>query len=208
MYAIMCENNDAFHSRDCEPLVPTLVERVYANRFTAPGKTLTTLYNARGYTVDGPVLEASVAPDVHFFDLLQCRELPVQKAGDTSAIALKIHPNRTACIAHLPRALSARRTADGFVVTVKPPFDRLRAAPSKVEGPPDKGGQPLELALASRDGERLTSTGAHPGENALRLPRTDSVRGLPASGGDAPQPACIKLLSAGRLVDAIEVPAR
>ena len=64
-----------------EPLVPTLVPRVYANRFGAPGKTIWTILNARGHTVDAPVLNVGQAPHARVSDLLTGRELPVAADG-------------------------------------------------------------------------------------------------------------------------------
>ncbi|NLF19371.1 MAG: hypothetical protein GX595_19250, partial [Lentisphaerae bacterium] len=54
-YVIYDENEDVFSSRDCEALVPTLVPRLYANRFRGGGKTFVHLYNATGRTQHGPL---------------------------------------------------------------------------------------------------------------------------------------------------------
>jgi hypothetical protein len=68
MYQILREYREVFASRDCEALVPTLVEGVYANRFTAEDTTIYTLFNATGHTVHGPVLQ--VPRNVEVRDLL------------------------------------------------------------------------------------------------------------------------------------------
>jgi len=41
-YHIYKDNEDAYASRDCETLVPTLAKRVYANRFTAAARPFST----------------------------------------------------------------------------------------------------------------------------------------------------------------------
>jgi len=46
----------SFHCAVKEPLVPTLMQRVYANRFEGGGKTIFTMHNGQGHTVDGPII--------------------------------------------------------------------------------------------------------------------------------------------------------
>ena len=36
--------------------MPTLMQRVYANRFEGGGKTIFTIHNGQGHTVDGPII--------------------------------------------------------------------------------------------------------------------------------------------------------
>src|SRR5690606_5370569 len=67
---ILQENGDAFDSRDVTPLVPSLAQGIYANRFAGGGKTIHLLYNARGFTVDEPILSAPAKNGFHYFDLL------------------------------------------------------------------------------------------------------------------------------------------
>ena len=58
-----------FASQDCEPLVPTLVPGVYANRFSEGKVTIYTLYNSLFYSVDGPLLTISSEPGQVLLDL-------------------------------------------------------------------------------------------------------------------------------------------
>jgi hypothetical protein len=218
MYTILKENRDVFHSPNCEPLVPTLLERVYANRFSSGDKEITMLYNARGVIVDAPVLEAAEDPTLHYFDLLACKELQVRHVAQSSlgppeadgppahgsapggppaavpatpgkpdlsrlrgpSVSLKIQRDRTACVARLPRALTVRRQGDDLLVTV------------------GEAQAPLELLVASQEGEALQQQEAHPGENKLTL----------AIPKDAAGPACVKLLQGQCLLDAAELPSR
>ncbi len=55
-HALLLEHQEAFASDDVTPLVPTLAEGIYANRFVGPIETVYTLYNARHTSYDGPVL--------------------------------------------------------------------------------------------------------------------------------------------------------
>ena len=58
MYALLHENEDVYQDGASEPLVPSLMQYVYANRFSSTDKTLVHLYNATQHTVDGDVFRA------------------------------------------------------------------------------------------------------------------------------------------------------
>jgi len=98
MYKVMKEHNDVLRGNDCEPLVPTLMPLVYANRFGSGKKTLWTLYNATGHTVDAPLIHVDVSRDQHVVDLLTGEELPTQ-----GGVRLWLPRNGVACIARLPK---------------------------------------------------------------------------------------------------------
>jgi len=55
-HPVFANHADVLRSPDCEPLIPTLQPNVYANRFTAGGKTIYTVYNANYSTVSGNLL--------------------------------------------------------------------------------------------------------------------------------------------------------
>ena len=104
-HRLLVENTDAFEGDRVEPLVGTLVPRVYANRFECRGKTIFTLHNASGHTVDGPLL--AVEPDAghHYVELHTARELsPVRVAGQW-VLSFKLKRFATAAVARLPRRL-------------------------------------------------------------------------------------------------------
>jgi len=111
-YRVLEQNGDAFDSRDVTPLVPTLAEDIYANRFVGGGKTITLLYNASGFTVDKPLMTAPAKSGFHYFDLLNGQEITPQN----NAITMKLHPDKVAAIALLPKVLSVSKTADGWQV--------------------------------------------------------------------------------------------
>ncbi|MFZ2642609.1 MAG: DUF6259 domain-containing protein [Verrucomicrobiia bacterium] len=98
IYAIFKQHNDVLRSRDCEPLVPTLMPLVYANRFGSGKKTLWTLYNATGHTVEGPVLEVDMAKGQSLVDLLSGAEL-AKGASGKQRISLYLPRAGVACIA-------------------------------------------------------------------------------------------------------------
>ena len=100
IYAIFKEHNDVLRGRDCEPLVPTLMPLVYANRFGSGGKTLWTLYNATGHTVDGPVLKVELAKGQRLVELLSGAELAKGATG-RQTIRLYLPRGGVACVARL-----------------------------------------------------------------------------------------------------------
>ena len=99
-HAILSAHNDALVLGKAEPLVPTLHPRVYANRFTGPGKTIWTLMNGTDHTVDAPLLRVEPEPGVHFVDLLGERELIPAPDG---TLRFRLRRNRTIVVARLTR---------------------------------------------------------------------------------------------------------
>jgi hypothetical protein len=98
MYAILKTHADAFNSRDCTPLVPTLARFVYANRFRTEGKTLYTLYNATGHTFAGPVLRVPLGKDQQVTDLLGGAQLSVKRHDATATVSLYLPRDSAACL--------------------------------------------------------------------------------------------------------------
>lgn len=103
-FTVLKENSDAFDGPDLKPLVPTLIENVYANRFSSGSKTVFQFYNDTGRVVSGPIMSVPHEPDVHYFDLLHMNEVEVSADGTISAT---IAPDTAASIVKLPSVLSA-----------------------------------------------------------------------------------------------------
>jgi len=70
VHALLKEHTDVFERTDNEPLVPTLVPRVYANRFDSGEEAIYTVYNATGHTVDAPVLPVAEGATPRYTNLL------------------------------------------------------------------------------------------------------------------------------------------
>lgn len=102
--AILREHADAFQGNDCEPLVPTLARHVYANRFSAAGKTIYTLYNATGHTFYGPVLRIPCAEDEHIIDLLNGTEADWSPEDGHAVIRAFLARDDVAAVARVRRA--------------------------------------------------------------------------------------------------------
>jgi hypothetical protein len=177
-YNIYKDNEDAYASRDCEALVPTLAKRVYANRFTAGGKTFFHLYNATGKDYSGPVLKIVKPAGHHVFDMLNCKELAAE--GSTPTVELSLKNDDVACVALLPALLETKREGDLLRVSAKVKLDAQK------------------LSVCGPDGGNLLFQDLKDGENQMDLSL------LPKA--DAPEPAAVKLLdSNGLLLDIVGI---
>ena len=165
--------------RDCEPLVPTLVRYVYANRFHGGGRTITMLYNATGRSLNAALLEVPPAAGRHAVDLLGCREFICRAHGSSAVAEGFLGRGNVACLACLPALLAVRRDDDGINV--------------RLESPQPDG----EMRLCDRGGKILWSSPCGK-ELVRRIPSSN----LPTRAA----PACLKLLSGGQLVDMAPLP--
>ncbi len=171
-YHIYKDNEDAYASRDCEALVPTLAKRVYANRFTAGSKTFFHLYNATGKNYSGPVLKIRKPADHHVFDMLNCKELAAE--GSTPTVELTLKNDDVACIAILPALLEAKRDGDLLRVSAKVKFDAQK------------------LSVCGPDGGPLLFHDLKDGENQIAL--------SPGPKAGVPEPVVVKLLNSNNLL--------
>jgi hypothetical protein len=96
---IMGENADAFSSLHPEPLVPTLVARVYANRFPGQGQTIWTLYNRSGQDIDQEVITVPHVAGSRYVDLVHGRELTAVLKGDQAVLRLALGNGEVTAIA-------------------------------------------------------------------------------------------------------------
>ncbi|MBI3923698.1 MAG: hypothetical protein HY318_19920, partial [Armatimonadetes bacterium] len=175
-YNIYKDNEDVYASRDCEALVPTLAKRLYANRFTAGGKTFFHLYNSTGKDYSGPAVEIAKPVGHHVFDMLACREVPVQGGR----VQLSLKNEDVACLALLPSLLEARRDGDLLRVSAKGKRNTRK------------------LSVCGPDGGALLFQYLKDGENQINLSL------VPKAG--APEPAVVKLLdSNGLLLDLVGI---
>lgn len=96
--AILREHADAFTSDDCEPLVPTLAEGVFANRFSSDRKTVWTLYNANWKSVNGEILAVPHIEGARYFDAWNGREIAPRIVGKIAYLSLTIEPHSVGCV--------------------------------------------------------------------------------------------------------------
>jgi len=100
---LLTEHDDAFNG-EAEPLVDTLVAGVYANRFCSPDgrKTIYTIMNAVGNTIDAPVLLVDNAPNFRYVDLMTGKELAPIKTAHGYVLKLMMRDKELRCIGKLP----------------------------------------------------------------------------------------------------------
>ncbi len=96
--AILREHADAFASDRCEPLVPTLVSGVFANKFEGESKTVWTLYNANWRSVSGEILAVPHISGARYFDAWNGKELKPRIVGKTAYLHLTIEPHGVGCV--------------------------------------------------------------------------------------------------------------
>lgn len=193
--AILRENADVFNSPGAEPLVATLARQIYANRFQGAGKTLYLLDNACGHSHAGPVLELAVGPDQHLVDLLHAGAVrtvdppvtaaaspkpPAKKPARPMPVEFFLLRGEVGCLAVLPKRLAVQVTAAGVQV----------AAP---QAPAES-----RLVVCKDDGKPLLDVSFN-----AQQPLVLNCR---AMGLGPRQPALLKLLHDGRLVDAVPLP--
>ena len=187
MYALLKENEDVYQDGASEPLVETLMQRIYANIFSARvpgrGKTMIHLYNSTGHTVDAPVFALPVSPDQHLFDMLALRELTLEPRGAAQAIRLYMSPESVACVARLPRRLTVAVSGNRI---------KLDVVPVTGEYGGDARVGVRRLVLCDAQSQEIVSVAAKDGAQELDLP----------ADGKA---VCVKLLEGRDLLDIAEV---
>lgn len=95
---VLHEHADAFCSEDVEPLVPTLVPTVYANRFSGERETVWTLYNADYRTVRGGLLRVAHVAGTSYRDAFTGARLEPRVVGDQAEIAVELEPWGIGCV--------------------------------------------------------------------------------------------------------------
>ena len=100
-HQILREHRDAFTSLNPEPLVPTLNDKVYANRFPGKGKTVWTFYNSDFSTVRGEMIEVPYTAGMRFEDAWNGGEIHPRIVGNKAVISLEIGPRDVGCIVAL-----------------------------------------------------------------------------------------------------------
>ncbi|MCS7254632.1 MAG: DUF6259 domain-containing protein [Armatimonadetes bacterium] len=106
--AVLREHADAFTGDDCEPLVPTLVNGVFANRFSSERKTVWTLYNANWRSVSGEVLAVPHIKGARYFDAWNDKEIKPRIAGKVAYLSLTIEPHGVGCVVQEKETLFSR----------------------------------------------------------------------------------------------------
>jgi hypothetical protein len=96
---VLTSHREAFSSHDVEPLVPTLVPGVFANRFTAADETIWTLYNANGRGVREAAVAVQHVPGADYEDLWNETRIEPVLGGETARLAVELAPKGVGCVA-------------------------------------------------------------------------------------------------------------
>jgi len=124
---ILRENTEAFNSYEWTPLIPTLKDSIWVNKFPAKNKTLYTVYSliAEGYS--SPLFEINPDSNSHYISLWHHRELipdsiggityiPVTtKAFDKSFLGTRSEGN-VDCVAEFPNLLDVKLVIDSLFI--------------------------------------------------------------------------------------------
>jgi hypothetical protein len=101
-HRIVKENADCFTSLYPEPLVPTLVEGVYANKFPerkdGKGKVIWTIYNTNPFTVEGEIMVVEYEKGALFWDVGEGKEIKPVIKGGKAYLHLKLPPQEVVVI--------------------------------------------------------------------------------------------------------------
>lgn len=182
VHVVERDNRDAFNDRNPTPLVPTLAEGVYCNRFSSPAKTVFTVFNANEYRASGQLLDLPVAkPGHHWVDLLHGSELRTDAGRWGTRAVLDLEPGDVAAIARFPVLIAVR--ADG---------DRMRLTAPKLAA-----GEKMVLTLVGGDGIVRKQ------EPMEAKPDGFSLAGVTEKGKYR---AVLKLYREGVLLDMLELP--
>jgi len=187
-------NSTAFLDPAWEPLVPTLEDGLWANRWRDSGKTVYTIFSLRPEGYKGPLVEADVPQGSHLVSLWNHEELePIAREGksyapvdvaafDAARLGTRLEGN-VDCIAVLPIML--RVETDGELVTFEAPSaptgSRIAFSagnPSYAESPASFGTARQTIALHEHFGFReekfvvqvLDARGEILDERVVRLP--------------------------------------
>ena len=95
---LQCAHREAFASRDVEPLVPTELAGVFANRFSAANENVWTLYNANGRGVRAPVLRVKHVNGATYEDAWNGQTFTPILTDGYALVSLDLPPKGVGCL--------------------------------------------------------------------------------------------------------------
>jgi len=156
---ILRENSSAFLDPGWEPLVPTLTDGLWANRWRDGAKTVYTVFSLRPEGYEGPLVEIDPPAGTHLVSLWNHEELePVVRGGKTYApvdvaafdaarLGTRLEGNVDG-VAVLPGLLRVR--ADGELVTFEAPDAPSGSRIAVSAGNPSSAGAPASFGTERR----------------------------------------------------------
>lgn len=107
-YPILHDHAATFRSPDCTPLLPTLAENVYANRFVGRDEIILTVYNAGYATARGDLLTTSLPRGWRVRDLWSNAWVEAAQQGERIVLNATIEPRSVTVYALLAPTAMAR----------------------------------------------------------------------------------------------------
>lgn len=89
---ILEQHGDVFRSPDCTPLVPTMRDGLYANRFAAKDRIILTLYNGQHEDIHGDLVRTTVPAGWEVTNLLEAKPAELRPDGDDTVIRGTVQP--------------------------------------------------------------------------------------------------------------------
>jgi hypothetical protein len=97
-HRILRAHRDAFTSTDVQPLVPTLHDGLYANRFVGERHTVWTLLNSTARRIDGPVLRVQHSPGAVYRDAISGEPLETRHEDGATVVSVSLPAGAVGCI--------------------------------------------------------------------------------------------------------------
>ncbi len=97
-HAVLRKYQDAFRGMEPLPLVPTLVEGLYANQFPGGHRVAWTLYNAGDLKIRGEVLKVPHRDGSRYIDAWHERPLQPRIEGPEAYLAADLEPHDVGCL--------------------------------------------------------------------------------------------------------------
>lgn len=99
---------DVIGSMDCEPIVPTLVPGLLANRFSLGDREVYTLWNRSGQDAKGAVVNIPGKDGRRFVELLSGRECKAARKGAGDNVEIALPNGEVAVIGVFPKSIAAK----------------------------------------------------------------------------------------------------
>jgi iron(II)-dependent oxidoreductase len=139
---LLRENNSVFHNYAWMPLIPTLTDSVYVNRWNSGDKTVYTIYSLKHEGFNGSLFEIEEVPEKHLVDLWNHEEInPVTKNGET-LVPARIDPFD-------PKWLNSRREGNAGCIAILPQLLKIKTTPDT-------------LRFTASAGDKIVITGQNP----------------------------------------------
>lgn len=124
---ILKENNRNFNSYDWTPLISSLRDKIYINKWPGNKKTIYTVFNLLPEGFNDALFEVESKPNYHYVDLWNHKEISLNKKDEKEYTVIELesfnkkylgtnNEGTVAAIAHLPRLLNVKMEGDKIAI--------------------------------------------------------------------------------------------